>query len=91
MKIKRQGHSYNLMLKKTPYHIITEQKSIPIPAAHPCTANYKKLLPRDLHQHNTVLCIGKRQEISGGSAGDLKIKDHEGRCLGLKGIKNFPA
>ena len=35
------------MLKKIAYHIITEQKSIPIPAAHPCTANYRKLLPRD--------------------------------------------
>ena len=46
MKIKRQGYSYNLMLKKIPNHIITEQKSIPIPAAHPCTANYRKLLPR---------------------------------------------
>ena len=26
------------------------------------------------------------QEISGGSAGDSIIEDHEGRCLGLKGI-----
>ena len=25
------------------------------------------------------------QEISGGSAGDSKIEDNEGRCLGLKG------
>ena len=33
------------MLEKIPYHIITEQKSIPIPAAHPCTANYRKLSP----------------------------------------------
>ena len=31
------------------------------------------------------------QEISGGSAGDSKIEDHEGRCLGLKGINSFPA
>ena len=30
------------------------------------------------------------QEISGGSAGDSKIEDHEGRCLGLKGINSFP-
>ena len=28
-------------------------------------------------------------EISGGSAGDSKIEDHEGRCLGLKGILFF--
>ena len=34
------------MLEKIPYHIITKQKSIPIPAAHPCTANYRKLTPR---------------------------------------------
>ena len=26
------------------------------------------------------------QEISGGSAGDSKIENHEGRCLGLKGL-----
>ena len=45
-----------------------------------------------LHQHNTVLCIKENvQEISGGSAGDSKIEDHEGRCLGLKGINSFPA
>ena len=31
------------------------------------------------------------QEISGGSAGDSKIEDHEGRCLCLKGINFFPA
>ena len=31
------------------------------------------------------------QEISGGSAGDSKIEDHEGRCLGLKGINSFQA
>ena len=29
------------------------------------------------------------QEISGGSAGDSKIDDHEGRCLGLKVIIFF--
>ena len=29
------------------------------------------------------------QEISGGSAGDSKKEDHEGRCLGLKGINSF--
>ena len=26
------------------------------------------------------------QEISGGSAGDSKIEDHEGRCLGFKSL-----
>ena len=31
------------------------------------------------------------QEISGGSAGDSKIEDHDGRCLGLKGINSFTA
>ena len=31
------------------------------------------------------------QEISGGSAGDSKIEDYEGRCLVLKGINSFPA
>ena len=44
-----------------------------------------------LHQHNTVLCIGKCAGDSGGSAEDSKIEDHEGRCLGLKGINSFPA
>ena len=31
------------------------------------------------------------QEISGGSTGDYKIEDHEGRCLGLTVINSFPA
>ena len=44
-----------------------------------------------LRQHNAVLCIGNVQEISGGSAGDSKIEDHEGMCLGSKGINSFPA
>ena len=44
-----------------------------------------------LRQHNNVLCIGNVQKISGGSAGDPKIEDHEGICLGLKGINSFPA
>ena len=33
--MKTCGYSYNLMLKKTPYHIIPEQKSAPIPAVIP--------------------------------------------------------
>ena len=33
------------MLKKTPYHIISEQKSTPIPVAHPYTDTYRKLHP----------------------------------------------
>ena len=41
--MKKCGYSYNLLLKKTPYHIISEQKSTPIPAAHPYTDTYKKL------------------------------------------------
>ena len=45
-----------------------------------------------LHQHNIVLCIGKCAGDLGGSAGDSKIEDHEGRCLGLiKRINSFPA
>ena len=31
------------MLKKTPDHIISEQKSAPTPAAHPDTDTYRKL------------------------------------------------
>ena len=31
--------------KKTPYHIISEQKSTPIPGAHPYTDTYRKLPP----------------------------------------------
>ena len=43
--MKKCGYSYNLMLKKTPYHIIFEQKRTPISAAHPYTDTYKKLPP----------------------------------------------
>ena len=44
-QMKKCGYSYHLMLKKTPYHIISEQKSTPIPAAHPYTDAYRKLPP----------------------------------------------
>ena len=48
---------------------------------------------RPLISVSTTPCCVKEnvQEISGGSAGDWKIEDHEGRCLGLKGINSFPA
>ena len=40
----------------------------------------------------TPCCVQENVlEISGGSAGDSKIEDHKGRCLGLKGINSFPA
>ena len=40
----------------------------------------------------TPCCVYENvQEISGGSAGDSKIEDHEGRCLSLKGINSFAA
>ena len=39
--MKKCGYSYNLMLKKTPYHIISEQKNTRIPAAHPYTDTYE--------------------------------------------------
>ena len=32
---EKKGYSYNLMLKNIPYHIIGEQKSIPIMSVHP--------------------------------------------------------
>ena len=43
--MKKCGYSYNLMLKKIHYHTISEQKSTPIPAAHPYTDTDRKLSP----------------------------------------------
>ena len=46
--MKKCGYSYNLMPKKTPYHIFSEQKSTPIPTTHSYTDTYGKLPP---HPH----------------------------------------
>ena len=56
----------------------------------------KRICPdttRPLISISTIPCCvwENVQEISGGSAGDSKIEDHKGRCLGLKGINSFPA
>ena len=50
-------------------------------------------ISRPLISVSTTPCCVKEnvQEISGGSAGDSKIEDHGGRCLGLKGINSFPS
>ena len=54
------GNSYNLMLKKISYHKISEQKSTPIPVAHPYSDTYRMLPsppppPRPFPQTNTRL------------------------------------
>ena len=77
MKIKRQGYSCNLMLKKIPYHIITEQKSIPIPAAHPCTANYRKLLPRGSAPIVGMLAHSRNAKINISACGAWKAENSD--------------
>ena len=57
--MKKCAYSYNLMLKKTPYHIISEQKSTPIPAAHPYTDTYRKLPPTDPPEQRLVSGVGR--------------------------------
>ena len=67
------------------------RSTIPIQVKRSCLRMIK--IVRPIISVSTTSCCVKEnvQEISGGSAGDSKIEDHEGRCLGLKGINSFPA
>ena len=68
------GYSYNLMLKKTPNHIISEQKSTPIPAAHPYMTD--SLQSQDPSED--VVTLGLQNAIE---RADSSMREIIGSCL----------